>query len=243
MRPSSTGILPSWLRQQQCGKSRPMGWEMESQAHPLPLGGRVLSIAHRGLSTELAVICQPNLSRISLGAPMCGNWRTVCQSRAGSMSGMLRRRRGWLSTGPRTRRGKTVPLIDEVSDSKEPRRSGRESQGSSCVILMPPGEVDQLVEDPRCIGPGGTFVRRHLLLGHCLALPYQKLHDARRIPCRYRPSITCLVPVERARTISTCPIRFDCVCRGKRWTSLSYLSSWPRSGRSLGTPPNGLRHG
>lgn len=48
MRPSSTGILPSWLRQQQCGKSRPMAWEMESQAHPLPLGGRVLSTPHRG---------------------------------------------------------------------------------------------------------------------------------------------------------------------------------------------------
>jgi hypothetical protein len=45
-------------------------WEIESQAHPLPLGGRVLSIAHRGLSTELAVICQPNLSE-SASVPQC----------------------------------------------------------------------------------------------------------------------------------------------------------------------------
>src|ERR1035437_2636473 len=77
MPPSSPGILPSWLRQQQCGKSRPMGWEMESQAHPLPLGGRVLSIAHRGLSTELAVIRRPNLSR---NQPRCPNVRELANS-------------------------------------------------------------------------------------------------------------------------------------------------------------------
>ena len=115
-------------------------WEIESQTHRLPLGGRDLSIAHRRLSAELAVNCRRNLSR---NQPRCPNVRELANYLPVQGREYVRKvpqtPRVALDRPKDAIRREGVPLFEEVGDSKEPRRSGRESQGSSCVIQMPPG--------------------------------------------------------------------------------------------------------
>ena len=62
------------------------------------------------------------------------------------------------------------------------------AEGRSGVVAVPPRELDQLVEDPRLLGPGGPFVGRRLLLGDGLALAHRKLHHEGVIRARHRRS-------------------------------------------------------
>ena len=78
----------------------------------------------------------------------------------------------------------------ELRGPGRPRPSDLErpgpADGGPAVVPMPPGQLDQLVEDPRLLGPRPPLVAGRQLLGHCLALPHRKLHDVGRNPGRHR---------------------------------------------------------
>jgi len=65
------------------------------------------------------------------------------------------------------------PPRPTLGDDLQPQRIAQRRPG---VVTMPAGQLDQLVEDRRLLGPIGTGIRPRLGLGHCLSLTHRQTH-------------------------------------------------------------------